>query len=369
MPGTQRRIRPRLIEQLAQDPHRFEFFQAVRLLLAYQKRYPGNHTDDILGQTIHFRNSLSLGFPPSEIEALEIDWDAGNENLDQTVEQPGLAGNATDKEARQAFRRVTITPAFIGLTGPLGVLPRHYTQHVAERELYHRDTATRSFLDIFSSRAVALFYQSWLKYRLYLQYEADRKNHFFPLVLNLTGLRQRKSTEKPEANRIADESFAYYVAALRERPRSPQWCARVVADYFQTTARIGQFCGGWLALPQRERTQLGLTNTVLGESGFCGDRIWVRDMAIRLELGPLRRQRFDELLPGRTGAYKLAELLRVLLGTTFELEVRLTLDARDILPMHLSTTETGKLGWSSWMGDDVRNTDASDTTYRIAHTD
>lgn len=367
MPGTQRRFHPRLIDQLAQSPHRFEFFQAVRLLLAYQKRFPGSHTDDLLGQTIRFRNSVLLSFPPSEIEAMEIEWEAAEESGTSVASVEGHTVNAVGEPQLQAFRRVTITPAFIGLTGPLGVLPRHYTQHVAEREIYHRDTATRSFLDIFTSRAVTLFYQSWLKYRLHLQYEADRKNRFLPLILNLSGLQQHQSTVKQEVAGIADESFAYYVAALRERPRSPQWCARVIADYFQTRASIEQFSGQWLALPLREQTQLGVANSVLGDSGFCGERIWVRDTAIRLELGPLRRRQFDELLPGNAGARKLSQLLRVLLGITFESEVRLTLDARDTFPTQLSAGADSQLGWSSWMGPCSRHMDTRDTTYRITH--
>ncbi|MFC7516956.1 type VI secretion system baseplate subunit TssG [Herbaspirillum sp. GCM10030257] len=367
MPGTQRRFHPRLIEQLVQSPHRFEFFQAVRLLLAYQKRFPASHTDDLLGQTIRFRNSVSLGFPPSEIEAMEIEWETAEESGIDVADVEGSTVNAIGEPRFQTFRRVTITPAFIGLTGPLGVLPRHYTQHVAEREIYHRDTATRSFLDIFTSRAVTLFYQSWLKYRLHLQYEADRRSRFLPLILSLSGLRQHQSTAKQEADGIADESFAYYVAALRERPRSPQWCARVIADYFQTKANIEQFSGQWLALPLREQTQLGVANSVLGDSGFCGNRIWVRDTAIRLELGPLRRREFDELLPGNAGARKLTQLLRVLLGITFESEVHLTLDARDIFPIQLSAAADSQLGWSSWMTPCVRHMDARDTTYRITH--
>jgi type VI secretion system protein ImpH len=132
-------------------------------------------------------------------------------------------------------------------------------------------------------------------------------------------------------------------------------------------ASIEQFSGQWMTLPPREQTQLGVTNSVLGDSGFCGDRIWVRDTAIRLELGPLRRQQFDALLPGNTGAHKLSQLLRVLLGITVESEVRLTLDARDTFPIQLSAATKSQLGWSSWMGPGTRNTDARDTTYRITH--
>src|SRR6478609_2812365 len=120
MPGEKRRINPSLIQRLRDEPYRFEFFQAVRVLLAQHREQSDEQDRDVLGQVIRFRSSISLAFPPSEIESLEFTW---NED----------AANATsgNNGVPLQFDSVTLTPSFIGLTGPLGVLPRHYTQHVA----------------------------------------------------------------------------------------------------------------------------------------------------------------------------------------------------------------------------------------------
>jgi len=217
MPGEKRRIDPGVIHRLRDEPYRFEFFQAVRLLLGWHRSDSVKRDRDLLGHVIRFRSSVSLAFPPSEIEALVFETPRGQEQ-----------GDAAGSHAAA----VTLTPSFIGLTGPLGVMPRHYTQQVAEREIYHRDTATRAFLDIFSTRAIAVFYQTWLKCRLHLQYESDRENHFLPMLLSLAGLGLSGTTErlKGDSAHVADESLAYYASALRERPQSAQWFSRVVPD-------------------------------------------------------------------------------------------------------------------------------------------
>lgn len=361
MPGTKRRIHPGLIQRLRDEPYRFEFFQAVRLLLAHHRKNSSEQDLDALGQVIKFRSSISLGFPPSEIESADFEWQDEPESGGESLPAPG--GNRP-----MIFKKVTLTPSFMGLTGPMGVMPRHYTQHVAEREMYHRDTATRAFLDIFTTRAVALFYQSWLKYRLHLQYEADQKNRFLPLVLSLAGLGFTGTRERlaEGASGIGDESLAYYVAALRERPQSVEWFSRVVADYFGVVCSIDQFVGQWFQLPAHELTRLGMSNCGLGTTTLCGGRVWDRQSKVRLTIGPLRKAQFDDFLPHGTAANSLKRFFRLMVGATFDCEVCLILDKRDVAAAGLNTQRgSTRLGWNGWVmsGDSI--CDARDASYLI----
>ncbi len=346
MLGTKRRIDPSVMQRLRDEPYRFEFFQAVRMLLARHRAASVESEQDVLGQVIRFRSSVSLAFPPSEIESLTFD-------AAPAAPGSGASDNTAGSGKALAFSGVTVTPSFIGLTGPLGVLPRHYTQHVAEREIYHRDKATRAFLDIFSTRAIALFYQTWLKYRLHLQYEANREHRFLPMVLSLAGLglsgtRGRLSGSGEEG--VADESLAYYAGAVRARPRSLQWFSRVVADYFGTGCRPEQFVGQWFVLPEHETSRLGTANCLLGETAFCGNRVWDRQSRVRLTVGPLRRQRFDQFLPGGSAAASLAKLFRLMVSSVLDCEVRLVLDPRDVPPAVLGRRNDVRLGWTAWIG-------------------
>lgn len=366
MPAKKRRLHPRLIERLRDEPYRFEFFQAVRLLLAHHRQHANGQDQDVLGQVVRFRSSTSLAFPPSEIESLDFEWGDADRSAVEQESQRGAGAPA------MPFESVTLTPSFIGLTGPSGVLPRHYTQHVAEREIYHRDTATRAFLDIFTTRAVALFYQSWLKYRLHFQYESDRKNRFLPLVLSLAGLGLQGTRERlaEDTYGMADESLAYYASALRSRPQSVDWFARVASDYFRVRCELEQFIGQWFELPEHERTHLGLSNCALGQTSFCGARVWDRQAKVRLTIGPLRRKQFDDFLPEGSAFHSLRRLFRLMVGTIFDCEVLLILDRRDVAATRLGAQAgAARLGWNAWCKSRDINSDSHDTTYLIKATD
>ena len=58
---------------------------------------------------------------------------------------------------------------FLGLTGPNGVLPSHYTTLLIER--IRARISLRDFLDLFNHRTASLFYRAWQKYRFPFTYE------------------------------------------------------------------------------------------------------------------------------------------------------------------------------------------------------
>lgn len=362
MPTEERGTHTGVIARLLAQPFRFEFFQAVRLLAAYFRRRSG---DAALGQRIRFRSSLSLAFPPSEIEALQPRpgpaAGAGRRGSDATLEHQG--------QAPDALGVVEITPSFIGLTGNQGTLPRWYTELLIERETLFRDRAGCAFLDIFANRAIALYYQAWEKHRLHLQYERDRRERFLPLVLALMGLGSESLHERLRRNEhgVLDESLAYYCGQLRLGPRSASAIARVVGDYFAAPVKLVQFVGRWFDLAPGEETALGGPRAVLGQGALCGNRVWQRDIRMRLEIGPLSRERFDELLPQGRGAEALAKLLGMLTGPTMEYEVRLVLDRSQIGEMALGApgAPEPRLGWDSWLATRPVATERDDAAYEI----
>ncbi len=359
MSAPQRRNTTGLIDQLFEEPHRFEFFQAVRLLECW---LADTHrpSSELVPRQLRFRNSVSLSFPPSEIESLRV------------VRREVVEGDASayEDERRAGIDRIELTPAFMGLLGITGTLPLVYTELIAQRELHQKDFAARSFLDVFSNRALSLFYAAWKKHRLPLQYESDRKNRFVPLVLSLAGMGQTALLDrlKPNHGGVADESLAFFSGTLQQRQLSALQLQRMLARYLKVPVRVEQFCGRWYTLPVSARTSLGLGNGMLGRNALSGDRVWQRDLRVKVMLGPLDHALFQRFLPGAPGATALRELLTVLTGVSLEYEINLTLQADAVRSSALNSARSplaGRLGWDTYVQSRPQPHDRCDVRYDI----
>lgn len=357
MSSAQRNHRPGVVGRLLAEPHRFGFFQAMRVLRAYFARHGASPDAELESGAIRCRNSLSLSFPPSELEAIEID-----ERSNEETHLPDAPAN---------LDRVTLTIAFLGLTGNQGALPYHYTEQLLEREVMHRDRAARAFLDIFTDRAATLFFRAWEKYRLHIQYEADGRERFLPQVLALAGFAGDglRSRLHGDGAGVLDETLAYYAGLLRTAPRSAQMIAQVVGDHFRVPVRLTQFVGKWFELAPEQCTRLGSAEATLGLSACCGARVWQRDARLLLEIGPLRKPAFDRFLPGEDAAIALERLLEVLGGPTLEYQVQLILKKEDIEPLALDSSRTaaGRLGRDGWLMSKPSDADSTDAAYLITY--
>ncbi|WP_337877730.1 type VI secretion system baseplate subunit TssG [Caldimonas sp.] len=352
MLSPQRRSIPRVIDRLLEEPHRHEFFQAVRLLSRWLSARDGLDEQGILAHRLRFRSSLSLSFPASEIEDLQVVREASQ----------GQAASA-------GLERIEITPAFMGLLGVHGTLPLHYTETLVRREVFKRDSAARAFLDIFNHRALGLFYQAWKKHRLALSYESDRAEGFLPMVLSLAGLGQsalrNRLLDGPGAG-LHDESVAYWAGALQRRQVSASQLESWIGAHFGIPVRVESFVGRWVRLPTSARSVLGHSDVALGRNAVLGERLWQRDLRVRLHLGPLERRRYDHFLPGATGARALQRLLTLVCGVSLEFEVRLCLRQQDVRPTVLSSRSDAlvpRLGWTTFLCSKPATQDRDDLAY------
>ncbi|KAA3653755.1 MAG: type VI secretion system baseplate subunit TssG [Proteobacteria bacterium] len=346
-----RRIDPGLIEQLADAPQRFEFFQAIRVLERWSRQDGAGQGGDPVSRQIRFRNSLSLAFAPSDIEQL-------------TLDAPG----ATDGPGSEAMPgRVDVTPRFIGMLGLHGGLPIHYTERLANLDRAQRDAGAQAFFDLLSNRAVGHFYRAWKKYRLPVQYETDRRNRFLPLVLALAGLGfdglRDRLHEGPAP--VDDESIGYFAGLLRQRPVSASSLQSVLTAYFRVPIRVEQFVGKWYPLPREQRSTLGGKNALLGKTCLVGERVWQRNLRIRIHVGPLGHAHYMQFLPRGTLAQVLDKLLTLATGYQFEYEIRPSLRASDVRPARLASDARCRLGFDSFMLTRQATADRSDTVFEL----
>jgi type VI secretion system protein ImpH len=244
--------------------------------------------------------------------------------------------------------------AFMGLTGPAGVLPRHYTELLIER-MRQKDPALRDFLDLFNHRFISLFYRAWEKYRVPIGYEraASNQQGHDPLSLCLFDLMGMGTKGLQGRLGVEDETLLFYAGLMAQHPRSASALEGLLAAYFEVPVRTVQFAGQWLPLPEEDRSRLGVgeANSALGVNTVLGTRVWDQQAKFVLQVGPLTYAEFCDLLPSGTAFTRLVQLTRFFVGQEFEFDVRLVLRAADVRQCRLGETgsDAPRLGWSTWL--------------------
>lgn len=329
-------------DALFEEGYRFDFFQAVRVLeRLYRHRAAVGRGARPGDEVVRFQTRPSLAFPASAIHE---------------VKQPAEAG-----------RPAEMTVAFMGLAGPLGVLPRHYTELILERAR-QKDSTFRDFLTLFDHRLISLFYRAWEKYRAPIGYEHARargegldpvSTYLFDLVgMGTTGLRGRFQA-------LADESLLYYTGLLGQRPHCATGLQGILQDYFGVPVQIWQFKGKWLTLSEESQSRLGRGEeggSAVG-SAVLGRRVWDQQAGFRVRVGPLDIAQFHDFLPSGTAFAPLVELARFFVGQELDFDVQLVLKAAEVPRCRLGDTGARgpRLGWSTWLKTTEFTADADDT--------
>jgi type VI secretion system protein ImpH len=315
---------PPITNSLFEEAYRFEFFQAVRLLERLQPGKKSVGQDASPGQEVaRFRTRASVSFPPSQIHEI-------TRPIESDPPEPA---------------RMTV--AFMGLTGPLGVLPAHYTEILMERSR-SKDWSLWDFLDIFSHRMISLFYRAWSKYRFPVAYERgedDRFTEYLSDLINMgfSGLRKHLS--------VPDEALLFYGGLIAQRPHSASAIEAILGDFFAIPVRVDQFLGQWLSLDDESLSLVGVANSELGLNSVAGTRIWDDQSKFRVIFGPLTLNEFQRILPSGPAFGPAVELTRLLAGMEFDFDVQPVLKAAEV-PRCILTTRARRspmLGWTTWL--------------------
>lgn len=337
--GTEsRRTDSRVTATLREEGYRFDFFQAVRLLeRAYPERAPVGRWAVPRQEVVRFHAHQSLTFPPSAIHAVNVPSDER--------------------------RPVDMTVAFMGLTGPEGVLPRFYTELVLER-MQAKDKTLSDFLDLLNHRFISLFYRAWEKYQCSMGFErwlvTGEEDRVARCLFALGGLRTDGLREQLT---IDDQFLLRYAGLLGQRPHSAVALSQCLNDYFEVSVRVTQYVGSWVQLEEADWTRIGISgrNNVLGQSALAGTNIWDQQAAFRIELGPLEYQEFQGLLPSGQSYPTLIQLTRLFAGPELEFTVQLNLKANAVPMTRLQSTDryAPRLGWTTWLKTQARQPNPS----------
>lgn len=322
-----------LSERLRQEPWRFDFFQAVRLLEFIEpERKPVGYDFPSDQEIVRFRALLSRSFPAAPIARIDTSPD--------------------EMSAPQ------MQVSFMGLAGPAGVLPEGYLDLLLQR-LRDRDFALRDFLDLFNHRTISLFYRAWEKYRFPFSFERIRRrgeavDPFTGCLQCLVGIGTGHQRHRQP---IPDDLLLRYAGHFARYPRSAVVLETMLTSFLQVPVEVVQFLGRWLALDEEQRSRLPAADcpdgqfNQLGRDLVIGAQVWDVQSSLGLRLGPMSRRVFGQLLPGGIGMQQLISLARIYAGPELDFEVQLVLAADEVPGCRLQNGKGAgsQLGWNSWL--------------------
>jgi len=319
----------------------FDFFQAVCLLAKLRRELkPVGTAAAPSTEVVRFRAWNSLTFPPSAVHSIEED--SGGPPY--------------------------MTVAFLGLTGPKGTLPTHYTELLMERELTG-DRALTDFFNIFNHRLISLFYRAWEKHHFSIGYERAQRTppsddpftwYLYNLIgMGTDGLRGRLP--------FSDQVLLRYAGLIAQRPHSASALAGILRDYFGVPVEIGQFQPRRHRLEEQDLCRPGQesVSNQLGMGAVAGDAVWNAHAAFRVQIGPLSLARFREFLPDGEAFRKATALVRLFAERSLQFEIQPVLNAREVPFCELTRDpkKSPRLGWIGWLKAKEFEHDAGDAVF------
>ena len=354
MATTRRRKSLNLIEQLQSEPHRFDFFQAVRLLESAAQQDLDDDTvatDSVGGlarpdkEAVHFTSRTSLAFNGSDVTKVS----RKRIHSHDSEESPALQWQ--------------VEVAMMGLAGSQGVMP-YYLSETIMSELRQKNPALKDYLDVFNHRTISLFYEAWHKYQMGASFErsarddTDKKDLFTDALLSLAGL---GIPELRYRSSMPDEPIAQYASHFSRNICSAESLRSSIAGMFGLEVYIQQFNGSWYDLPADARCRLpdeeyphGVNNA-LGVSTVMGVRCYQAQSKFTVVAVPHSEDEFRILAPGSPGLEELKAFIKLSVGEEQDFDIEVKLDAQyfpldDLFdPAHTEQL----LGWTTYMNPEM----------------
>ncbi|EOC0417700.1 type VI secretion system baseplate subunit TssG [Cronobacter malonaticus] len=327
---------PRLTARLDKDITRINFYRFCQLL---EKRDP---TRPPLGSTLNpaddpvrFRPWPGMGFPASEIKAVETDED--------------------NPDAPPSVRTT-----FMGLYGVDSPLPTTCLDDITQRREGHE--ALEAFLDIFNHRILTQFYRIWRKYSYPATFEAGGRDNTSQSLLGLIGL-GIPGTENHVATPVS--RFLALLGIMRLPGRTAegvQALVRLLAP--KTRATVTPHC----LRPVRISQPMGFygdDDFLLDGHSVLGEEITEANSQLRITLYATDVKEVQGWLPEGQIYSDFLVLLRVYLGWRYKARIELTVPTH-LLPEPVLDDGHFLLGLTGVLGaDDASDPDAIPSAFTV----
>ena len=305
-------------DRLEKRPSHFTFVQAMWLLQRAQKgTVPVGYQGPPDRECVRLRPSLSLAFPPGDIES--------------------VATSSDD------LKRVQMIVTFLGLYGTHSPLPGFYAEQLLHRA--DEDDPIRAFLDIFNHRLLSLLARGLLKYRGHLMFAPDGADEYSWRLFALMGLGPEVS---PADTKLPAARLLRFAGFFCQKPRSAIAVESILGTYFGgIPLRIRQCVRRWFYLPDRLKCLLGRQACRLGDDATIGERTSDRMGKFRVSIGPVDYDTYREFLPGKDKLVALRNLAKLASPDWLDFDVEVILRG-DMTPrLGVALSSDSHLGWTT----------------------
>ena len=322
-----------LLARAGEAPAEAEVFQLVRLILEAGRRAGAGRAriggdDRPVHEPLRFRAAAGQGYPSAELVEASL----------------------------EGYGKAELTVAFMGLTGPSGVLPDHYSDLVVQRRRA-RDPAFADFLDLFNHRAISLFYRAWAKPRLPVRFqEAQRPlgDPFSRALAAVIGL--GLNAQRPRAA-LGEGGLLGLAGTLGRRVRTPGAVRRLVAALLPMPVEVREFHGRWIDIAPADRTRLSAPRpgersfSSLGVDAVAGSQVFDVQSRFRVRLGPMGLAEFQAFFRPEGPRRLLEQVVREAVGPAIDFDLQLVLRHEDTPSLRLDDAKApALLGQTTWLG-------------------
>lgn len=352
-----------MIRRLIKMTRKFRLLQAIRLveMQTIRAQIGRGRLQQIGSNSSPDQEPIRLGsvakarFAGSEVEEISEE-PAGN--------QPGFSNQL-----------IRLQTSVMGLTGPTGVLPLHYTSLLLQRQKLH-DNAMTDFYDIFNHRSLSIFYRAWAKQQIPVSYETsrligDRPDRITSLLNSLVG---QGFSELQKRTPVPDQTLLMFASLFSSRRRTASGLENILRISMKIPVEVEQFQPQWLNLELEERTRLGsrdqevIANNQLGRSAICGERVFDLQSRFRIVLTTASYLEFASFLPDQKKLKVIQELTRRYVGMEYDFDVQVKLSGKDVPACQLSREQKipARLGRNSWLRSRSMTGTTGDAVFNIA---
>ncbi|MDR0807083.1 MAG: type VI secretion system baseplate subunit TssG [Enterobacteriaceae bacterium] len=302
-------------------PEKYDFYQLIELI--YKNAGKQDYLDKELSpddELIYFSASGSLAFPHSDLTSLPQSNDG----------------------------RFHLAINFLGLQGSQSPLPGFYLEPLAWE--YSQDEAgLNHFLDLFNHRYATLLHRIWRKYRYYISFKDRGSDPFSQRMYALVGLENAVIRETLNVNHT---KMLAYSGMLSGTSRSPEVLSGIIAHCFDLPeVNIKPLQSRIVSIPEDQQTDLGLSNSLLGDTFVIGDYLHDCSSKFTLCLSHLPIKRYLSFLPTGDNYQPLKNFVSFILRDQFAFDITLSLVDEQLTAMDLSNDVTCLLGWTTFIGE------------------